>query len=60
MFYILGVFQTPFLGGFDIFYWMFVVPPPERQDHVIFACVCNLAGDQSSLAIGTDFELNWM
>ena len=32
---------------------MFVVPPLERYDHIIFGCVRNLVGDQMvSLASG--------
>jgi len=60
LFYTLRVFKTPFLRGFDISYWMFMMPPPKRYDHIIFACVRNLARDHSCLAIGTDFELNQM
>jgi len=54
VFYTLGLLETPFLRGFNIFYWMFVVPLRERYDHIIFACVCNFAGYDSCMAIGTD------
>ena len=60
MFYTLSVFETPFLWGFDVFCWMFVVPPPEWYDYLILACVSNLPGDQSCMASGTDFELTRM
>jgi len=55
MFYTIGVFETLFIRGFDILYLMFVVPPPEVDDDVIFACVCNLAGAHSGMAISSDF-----
>jgi len=54
MFYTFSVLATPFFRGLNIFYQMFVVPPPERYHHIILACVRNLAGDHSGMAIGTD------
>jgi len=60
MFYTFSVLETPFFRGFNSFYWMFVVPPPEGSDHIIFACVRNLAGDDRRMAIGTDLQLNRM
>jgi len=57
MFYTLGVFERPFLRGFDGFYEMFVVPLPEWYDHILFALVRNLAGDHIFMAIGIDFRL---
>jgi len=55
MFYTFGVVETPLLRAHNIFYWMFVVPPPEGYDKIIFACIRNLAGDNSCMAISTDF-----
>ena len=54
------MFETLFFRGLDVFYGMFVIPPSEWYDHMIFAWVRNLAGDDSCMAIGTDFELNRM
>ena len=60
MFHTFGVFETPFLTGFDIFDQMFLVPPPEQYDQFIFAWVRNLAGGHSCMAISADFLLNQM
>ena len=49
-----------FSGVSILFYGMFVVPPLEGNDNIIFACVRNLAGDHSGMAIGTDFQLDRM
>ena len=54
MFYTVRVFETPFFRSFNVFYRVLVVPPPEPYDHIIFACVRNLAGDHRGMAIGTD------
>jgi len=60
MFHTFGVFETPFFKGFDIFYRTLVVLPTVWDDHIMFAWVRNLAGDDTFMAIGTDFQLNWM
>ena len=58
--YTFGMLETLFVRYFYIFESMFVVPPPEWYDHIIFACVSNLPGDRSCMAIRTDFWLEWM
>jgi len=55
MVYPFRLFEKSFFRGFPFFYRMFVVPPPERYDHIIFTCVGNFAGDPRRGAIGTDF-----
>jgi len=60
MFYTFNLFEIPFFTGLDIFNRMFVVPPPELCDHIIFACVPNLGGDDSWMAIGANLQLNRM
>jgi len=54
MFHTFSVVKRPLFRSFNIFYWVFVVPPPEQYDHIIFACVRNLAGDHLRMAIATD------
>jgi len=58
MFHTFALFKTPLLRGNDIRYRMFMVPPPEQYDHIIFVCLRNLAGDHTSIAFGTYFQLD--
>jgi len=58
MFYTFGGFERLFLRGFDIWYWGFVVPPPQWDNQLVFAWVRDLAGDNSHMAISCNFELN--
>ena len=52
----LRFFKNPSRWVRNIHNRVFAMPPPKRDDQMIFSCVCNLAGYHARVTVGTYFQ----